>query len=412
MAIVLCCAMLVKEKVLACPYCQTLNGIEHLNDTHDAFCSRCEAPLWYAETDSLNRTLSLTVAALICYILANAFPLLTIHSLGIHESDTLLSITIMLYEKNTTSLAVLVLLTSEVIPLLTMLAALYLLVPIKFNRTPFAKAHVYQALKQLEPWSMASVFLMGILIASTKLQDLADINLGIALYSLVFFIILHTAAKRTFSPELVWPILPTPLNPQQPFTLKGQKLAACPYCKSLMPHQHSVCPRCTMPLPKPNKNTTQHTWCFILSAIFLLIPANFYPIMQISYLGTESADTILSGIIHLIDSGMWPLALVVLIASFIVPMCKIISLIFLSLSVQRKSQWRPKDRSRLYRVNQVIGSWSMVDIYVVAILTSLLNMNVLAYVRPDIGALFFAAAVISTILATHSFNPERIWNPS
>ena len=121
-------------------------------------------------------------------------------------------------------------------------------------------------------------------------------------------------------------------------------------------------------------------------------------------------NTILSGVLHLIQAGMWPLALLVFFASFVVPFSKIAVLVLLLVTVQRGSGWRPRDRTRLYRITEVIGAWSMVDVFLVAILVALVNMDSLATVRPGPGVPFFAAAVIATMLAAHAFDPRLIWD--
>jgi len=148
----------------------------------------------------------------------------------------------------------------------------------------------------------------------------------------------------------------------------------------------------------------------LATAAILLVPANLYPVMTVSRFGQGEPSTILSGVIHLIQDGAWPLGLLVLFASFVVPIGKILALAFLIVSVRRSSTWRCRDRTALYRVTEVVGAWSMVDIFLVAILVALVRMEGLATVMPGIGASFFGAAVILTILAAHAFDPRLIWD--
>ena len=118
----------------------------------------------------------------------------------------------------------------------------------------------------------------------------------------------------------------------------------------------------------------------------------------------------MSGVIYFVATGMWPIALVIFVASILVPMLKLSILIFLLISVQRKSVWRPKDRTRLYRITEAVGRWSMVDIYVVTILVALVNLGNLATIKAGPGAGFFAAVVVITIFAAMSFDPRLIWD--
>jgi len=157
-------------------------------------------------------------------------------------------------------------------------------------------------------------------------------------------------------------------------------------------------------------NSTARTWALLCATAVLFIPANVYPVMTVIRFGTGEPSTILEGVVHLIDAGMIPLALLVLFASIVVPVLKLIVLTFLLITVRRGSSWRPQDRTRLYRVAEVVGAWSMVDIYLVAILTALVNLDALATIRPGIGATFFAAVVLLTMFAAHSFDPRLIWD--
>lgn len=142
----------------------------------------------------------------------------------------------------------------------------------------------------------------------------------------------------------------------------------------------------------------------------VFIPANLYPIMTVSKLGQGHPDTILSGVISLMKGGMISLALVVLFASIIVPLVKLILLTFLIYTVKTGVRWRPKDRTLLYRVTEVVGAWSMVDIFLVGLLSGLVSLGFFASVVPDVGATFFAATVVLTMLAAHSFDPRLIWD--
>jgi paraquat-inducible protein A len=134
------------------------------------------------------------------------------------------------------------------------------------------------------------------------------------------------------------------------------------------------------------------------------------PIMTVISFGQAQTDTIISGVAHLFASGMWPIAALIFFASIIVPISKLVIIIYLLVSVQLRLQWRPLDRTRLYRITEVIGRWSMVDIYVIAILIALVKLEALATVEPGPGAVFFAAVVVITMFAARTFDPRLIWD--
>ncbi|MGD8255938.1 MAG: paraquat-inducible protein A [Desulfobacterales bacterium] len=170
------------------------------------------------------------------------------------------------------------------------------------------------------------------------------------------------------------------------------------------------CPRCGARLHLRKPHSIARTWALIIAAIIFYIPANVLPITTVVSFGKAQSDTIMSGVIYFIHSGMWPIALVIFVASIFVPLVKLIILTFLLISVQRRSDWRPKDRTRLYRITEMIGRWSMLDIYVVTILVALVNLGSLATINAGPGAGFFAAVVVITMLAAMSFDPRLIWD--
>ncbi len=148
----------------------------------------------------------------------------------------------------------------------------------------------------------------------------------------------------------------------------------------------------------------------MIAATILYIPANVLPIMTVISFGEGEPDTILSGVKHLIESEMYPVALLVSFASIVVPIVKIAALVLLLISVQRGSGWRPRDRTVLYRMTEAIGRWSMVDIFMISILAALVKLDAIATIEPGAGAVFFAAVVIITILAALAFDPRLIWD--
>ena len=134
------------------------------------------------------------------------------------------------------------------------------------------------------------------------------------------------------------------------------------------------------------------------------------PITKITSLGEVQTDTIMSGVIYFISTGMWPIALIIFTASIFVPLLKLFTLTFLVISVQRRSTWRQKDRTRIYRITEAIGRWSMVDVFAVTILVALVQLGALANIEAQNGAVFFAAVVVITMFAAISFDPRLIWD--
>jgi paraquat-inducible protein A len=148
----------------------------------------------------------------------------------------------------------------------------------------------------------------------------------------------------------------------------------------------------------------------VIAAAVCYVPANVLPVMMVTSFGQVASDTIFSGVVYFLTHGMWPLALIVFIASIFVPVLKLAILTFLLISVQRRSSWRPVERTRLYRITEAIGRWSMVDIFAITILVALVRLGNLATIDAGPGAVFFGAVVVITMLAAESFDPRLIWD--
>ena len=177
---------------------------------------------------------------------------------------------------------------------------------------------------------------------------------------------------------------------------------------------HSMhCPRCGARLRwRKYSNSIEVTWALLIAAILLYIPANMMPVMSVYMLGAGQPDTIIGGVYHLLEAGQWPLALIVFVASIVVPLLKLFTLSFLLISIQRRSTWRQYDRMRLYRITEYVGRWSMVDVFVIAILTGLVQFGNLARVDANAGSFLFAAVVVLTMFAARTLDEHLIWDVS
>lgn len=199
-------------------------------------------------------------------------------------------------------------------------------------------------------------------------------------------------------------------------TAISASLTGCHTCNQVVRidvEQHDkglLCPRCESRLHPRKHHSILLTWVLVCLAFVFYIPANLLPMTRVVSLGQVQEDTIMSGVIYFIQSGSWYIALVIFVASVFVPMLKLLLLMFLLITVQRKSNWRPRDRTRLYRITELVGRWSMVDIYVVTILIALVNLGALANIDAGPAAINFAAVVVITMLAAKSFDPRLIWD--
>jgi paraquat-inducible protein A len=171
------------------------------------------------------------------------------------------------------------------------------------------------------------------------------------------------------------------------------------------------CARCGSPVEVRKRDSLGRTIAYLAAAYVLYLPANLMPILETGEIGGAAAqDTIMSGVVKLWNGGWWPLAVVILVASILIPFAKLVVLTWLVVSVRRGSAARLRARTRLYRLVEAVGKWSMVDIYVGALLVGLVQFEPLATVAPGPAAIAFGAVVVLTMLASQSFDPRLPWD--
>lgn len=199
-------------------------------------------------------------------------------------------------------------------------------------------------------------------------------------------------------------------------TAKRLGLVSCHDChllsrwQQLPSGQAACCPRCGAALHLRKPNSIMRTWALVIAAFIFYVPANVLPITVTTSLGHTQSDTIMSGVIYFLLHGSPEIAIVIFVASVFIPILKLIVMAYLLVSVQRKSGWRPRDRTQLYQITHAIGRWSMVDIYVVTILVALVKLGVFANIDAGPAAVYFASVVVISMFAAESFDPRLIWD--
>jgi len=192
-------------------------------------------------------------------------------------------------------------------------------------------------------------------------------------------------------------------------------LVACKICglvqrvPALAPGAQAVCPRCGAVVVEHKVNTLSRTAAFSLAALMFYLPANIYPILQMELYGAHSENTVLDGCISLFQHGQRLVAVIVFLASLLIPFLKLLGLFYLVITTRFASRRRRLERTWIYRIIDVIGPWAMLDVFLLSILVALVKLGELATVLPGRGLFAFAAMVVLTILATTSFDPAQIW---
>ncbi len=204
------------------------------------------------------------------------------------------------------------------------------------------------------------------------------------------------------------------INPEDCLTAKAAGLALCHDCHKLVPaigkQALPSCPRCGAAIHLRKPDSINRTWALILSSLILSFPANLLPIMEVDFLGTVDASTIMDGIIYFFQEGSYGIGLVILTASILVPCFKIIGLILILLSIHYRWQSWMRHKMLLFRIIEFIGRWSMLDIFVIALLQVLVNFGSLTTISATTAVPYFAGVVLCTMFAAITFDPRLLWD--
>jgi paraquat-inducible protein A len=407
------------NRIIACHGCGQLAQLPDMENKTTAICFRCGSKLFRKLPDSVDKTLALAFTSLILFIVSNIYPFLAMRIGTIIQETNLITGIVNLYHQGMPVLALLVLLTVVILPLFQIAGLIYIFLPLKLGFVSWKTAEVFRAMRYLQAWTMMEIYMLGILIAMIKLAKMAAIIPGLASVTFFLLICVLTAALSGLNPEDIWKRISIKKNrPREDINQTDNKkettLVGCHSCSLLsrlpVDDHHYTCPRCNAPLHIRKTDSLNRTWALLIAATILYFPANIFPITITGAIGHEQADTIISGVIYFLFSGSWHIAIVIFVASVIVPLMKMIIFFYLLISVKKKSIKKPEDRTRLYHITEAVGRWSMVDVYVVTILVSLVKLGFLADIAAGPGAGYFAGVVVITMLAAESFDPRLIWD--
>jgi paraquat-inducible protein A len=391
--------------LFACPECDRLHRWP-ATTAETLYCVRCGSLLRRSGRPGAQETsLALTLAALVLFALANAFPLVSLDLHGTVQTATIPGCVEILTAIGWPLLAAILLTTVVLVPLLWLLGLAWVLLRISRGRPGPGTGRLLRYALSLREWGMAEVFLLGIIISYVKLKSMAVVLPGPSLFALAAFVVVAAAAESSLDPAGLWHAIAP-----QPATPPAGPLQSCHACGMLAPPGVHKCRRCKGPLHLRKHEPLQRTCALLLTAVLLYVPANVLPVMRVTSLGHQSADTILEGVVYFVHSGSWPLALVIFTASVVVPLFKLGVLGLLLVSVRWRWRWQPRLRTRLYQMTELIGRWSMVDIFVVVLMVAMVEMGAVAQIEPEAGAMAFALVVTATMLAARSFDPRLIWD--
>ena len=395
-----------------CPDCGLIQQIGRLRPGETAECERCGSLLRRRRRNSLSTTAALSMAGLMVLFVAVISPIVDFRLAGQDRTTGLAGLPIGFQDQGMPFLAIVVLATTMLAPFLRLMLTLLVIAGIRGGLSRGTLIVMARLRHIMKPWAMTEVFMLGMFVAYTRLAALATVTVGIGMYALGVLMVLTAWADCWLDEDALWDAVGRRGHSgvDAPDAMHG-RLMGCDTCGQVSRGAPGhACPRCDAPLRDRKPQAVARTWALLITAAILYIPANVYPVMTVIRLGQGAPSTIIGGVQELIEVRMWPLALLVFVASILVPVLKLLGLGTLLIMTQRRSHARLNDRTRLYRIIDFVGRWSMIDVFMLSILTALVRMGFLASVTPGYGAVAFACVVVLTMLAAISFDPRLMWD--
>jgi paraquat-inducible protein A len=411
---------LTPARLRECHDCGHFQIVPSMEPGTSARCLRCNAVLRRTHHHSLARALALNVTAMTLLVISLCTSLMTVSSFGMYRTATMLSGPQGMESYGVWELALAVGFMTILAPLIRLALVTYVLTGLRMAHPPRHLRTAFRWAQHLRPWAMIEVYLLGVFVAYTEMPSMVHIDIGVSVWALIALMLIIVISDVVLDRQLVWEEMerrgiPDVAVDHAAIALTGLRRGAvgCHACGQVSLPRPGVrvhCPRCGSALEHRRANAITRCWALALAAAVLYIPANMLPVMTFTQLGSGSSHTIIGGAEELLNAGLWPLALLVFLASIVVPCLKLLGLGLLMVTTQRRSGWQLRERTVVYRVVNVIGRWSMIDIFMASILIALVQFGAVITIGPGLGAVAFAGVVILTMIAAEGFDPRLMWD--
>ena len=413
---------------IACPDCDYLLEEIDLPEGKIARCPRCGSVLHKSVRNSLQKAVALSSVGLIFFGPAVTLPIMTFTVAGLKGTGNVLDAMLSLYEKGFYFVGFMVLLVSVLFPLLKLSLLFIVSIAILSRHVSGSVKYLFRLYQHLSEWGMVEVYMLGILVAIIKMYSMAAINYNAGFFCFTALVVVTVWSSAVIDGHLFWELIEKRAKNQkvdEPVdttllasseTAREASLIRCHDCGKLSfdmsvgEDETQRCPRCRAALHSRKPRSLNRTWALVLAAGIFYLPANILPMMRVNFMGKPDDSTILDGIIYFFQSGEYLVGGIILTASVLVPLFKIIGIIFILLSVRfRWSSWM-QHKTLLFRIIEFIGRWSFLDVFVIALLGAMVRFGSLTTIEADPAAPFFTAVVVCTMFAALSFDPRIMWD--
>lgn len=407
----------------ACEGCDLLLPIVEPPPGHSSICPRCGTTINRRTSHPLTKTLALSITGLLLYFPAITLPLMTFNSFGFTESANIIDSIVNFYYNEYYFVSFMSLLSAVIFPFILLSLIFTLSLNLRLKRYPHYLTRLFKTYIHLEEWAMVEVYLLGIMITIIKMMNHSEIHYHLGLLCFSLLVVISMAITTVIDREFFWQTIEkrsrVDHQPQTVFAPRADKKFStaaeneailCHSCQKLSPSLLGVCPRCGDILHSRKPKSIARTWALVITSALLFIPANIMPIMQVDFLGVPDRSTILDGIIYFFKTGSYLIGLIIFTASILVPLFKIVGLTILLFSTRPSGSSYLKQKAVMFRVITFVGRWSMLDIFVIALLSVLVDFGFFSSIHTAPAATYFCFVVATTMLAAISFDPRIMWD--
>lgn len=393
-----------------CVSCNAKVIIPYLNNNQHADCPRCNHTLASSERWELHRCAMIAYSILILLPFALNYPLLSINLLGVEINASVWQGIWKMATQGYSYTAFLIFLCAVFMPIAFSILVILLHFSQILNIKP---GNLLLSLSYIKPWVMFDVYLVALAVTMFKIREYASLQLDIYLIAFIFTALLTTLLFIKINVDALWEDFYPEHTSFFPISSKVQ-LQVCTACQYSFsePIQDNkgyiYCPRCYSRVTS-SKISLQRTWATLITAMFMLIPANILPMSIVYFNGVATADTLMSGVLAFIDAKSYAIAFIVFMASIFIPICKIAVLLYLLCCIHFKWTHSIKRQMKLLHFIHFVGRWSMLDLFVLALMMSLVTRGQLIDFSVGPAAFYFGAAVFLSMISTSLFDSRLLW---
>lgn len=395
---------------VACPDCAEIVTLPELKVGQNAYCPKCNHQLASIPVNPFIGPIAYSVTAILLMIYSSAFSFMGLNVNGVDMYITIPKTIINLFQQDFSFLSNVMFILLFGTPQVFLLLNIYVHYALYAQKKLPHLATATRILFHLKPWMMVDVFIISVLVACVKVQSMGTIEFGTSFWTFCAFALVLVRTSLFIQPHWLHYQIKK-LNYPTYLPLNASTQISCHHCLFFNPLQLKKCSVCQTPLEKRRNRSLEISFALLLTAIIFYFPANLYPMMITQTIFETYASTIFEGVIILWQEDSKPIAIIILIASVMIPIIKMFSLMILLFSAKFKLLASPHVLTKLYRAVEFVGRWSMIDVFVVILMMALIQMRV-AKIFPGQAVFYFCIVVIFSMISVMAFDIRLIWDKS